>query len=510
VGAAAQAQGSLPQAPDYRGEIRRGPDGRLVAVPEPPVIETAPGETAPGHPSMPAQRAAVQAAPKPAALVVGPGERIATISEAARQARDGDVIEIKSGEYRGQPAVWTQRDITIRGVGKRPVMVADNRLAEDKGIWVVRGDRVRIENIEFRGARVADMNGAGIRFDRGSLTVVRCGFFDNEMGILTANSPDLSLQVFDSEFADAPRTTNDFHHLIYVGRIGKFVLRGSRFRNGFYGHLVKSRARENHLLYNAIFDGAHGHASYEVDLPNGGLVYMIGNVVGQGPETENPAVIAYGSEGLHWSQNAIYLAHNTVINDAPNGNFLAIRGNRGPDAVEVWALNNLVVGPGDFQRPAQGRFEGNRSVGRRDRVRRTPGPPGQPVAATRFGSAAGQRRDGRPAAECRIHRSGWHAQHPHEQFAVSRSLPVDSGQSASLLPNPEGHWQRAGAAKKNDPRRGRLSSQGYGDQADLRRRRAVMPERPAPSRARVPGSGTELPCPPPWPQLPPSLATFDT
>jgi hypothetical protein len=368
VGAAAQAQGSLPQAPDYRGEIRRGPDGRLVAVPEPPVIETAPGETAPGHPSMPAQRAAVQAAPKPAALVVGPGERIATISEAARQARDGDVIEIKSGEYRGQPAVWTQRDITIRGVGKRPVMVADNRLAEDKGIWVVRGDRVRIENIEFRGARVADMNGAGIRFDRGSLTVVRCGFFDNEMGILTANSPDLSLQVFDSEFADAPRTTNDFHHLIYVGRIGKFVLRGSRFRNGFYGHLVKSRARENHLLYNAIFDGAHGHASYEVDLPNGGLVYMIGNVVGQGPETENPAVIAYGSEGLHWSQNAIYLAHNTVINDAPNGNFLAIRGNRGPDAVEVWALNNLVVGPGDFQRPAQGRFEGNRSVGRRDLI----------------------------------------------------------------------------------------------------------------------------------------------
>lgn len=388
----AQPAGGLPRSPDYRGEIRRGPDGRLVAVPEPPVIETAPVEPAPPpaaaplHPQSPAQAAPVPAAPKPAVLVVGRGERIATITEAARQARDGDVIEIKSGEYRGQPAVWTQRDITIRGVGRRPVMVADNQLAEDKGIWVVRGERVRIENIEFRGARVSDMNGAGIRFDRGSLTVVRCAFFDNEMGILTANSPELSLQVVDSEFADAQRTTNDFHHLIYVGRIGKFVLRGSRFRNGFYGHLVKSRARENHLLYNVIFDGAQGHASYEVDLPNGGLVYMIGNVVGQGPETENPAIIAYGSEGLHWSQNAIYLAHNTVINDASQGNFLAIRSNRGPNAVEVWALNNLVVGPGDFQRPAQGRFEGNQTAQRSSLVEQegvpTRLPPQSPLRGT--------------------------------------------------------------------------------------------------------------------------------
>jgi hypothetical protein len=357
IGGAVQARVSLPQSPDFRGEIRRGPDGRLVAVREPPVIETEQAE-----------QSQAPAAPKGVLLVVGPGERITTITEAVRQARDGDTVEIKPGEYRGQPAVWTQRGITIRGVGKRPVMVADNKLAEDKGIWVVRGERVRIENIEFRGARVSDMNGAGIRFDRGSLTIVRCAFFDNEMGILTANFPEMSLQVIDSEFADAPRTTNDFHHLIYVGRIGKFVLRGSRFRNGFYGHLVKSRARESHLLYNVIFDGMQGRASYEVDLPNGGLVYMIGNVVGQGAESENPAIIAYGSEGLHLSENAIYLAHNTVINDAQRATFLAIRSNRGPDAVEVWAINNLLAGPGEFQRPARGRFEGNQTVLRSDLI----------------------------------------------------------------------------------------------------------------------------------------------
>ena len=373
---AAQTAGGLPPMPDYRGEIRRGPDGKLMALPEPPVIETAPldpqaplaqpAQSAPAasHPAPPVAVPGVATPPRATTLVVGPGERIPTITEASRLARDGDIIEIKPGEYRGQPAVWTQRDITIRGVGKRPVMVADNQLAEEKGIWVVRGERVRIENIEFRGARASDMNGAGIRFDRGSLSIVRCAFFDNEMGILTANSPELSLAVIDSEFADSPHTTNDFHHLLYVGRIGKLVLRGSRFRNGFYGHLVKTRARENYILYNVMVDGANGHASYELEFPNGGVAYVIGNVIGQGPESENPSIIAYGSEGLRWTQNAIYLAHNTVINDASNANYLLIKSDRGSEAVEVWALNNLIAGPGECRRPPVGRFEGNQTVAR--------------------------------------------------------------------------------------------------------------------------------------------------
>ena len=123
----AWAQDSLPQSPDFRGEIRRGADGRLIAVPAPPGIETAPlGGPAASAPPAPASRANT--------LIVGPGERIATITEAARQARDGDIVEIRPGEYRGQPAVWTQRDLTIRGVGKRPVMVADGTSAEGKAI----------------------------------------------------------------------------------------------------------------------------------------------------------------------------------------------------------------------------------------------------------------------------------------------------------------------------------------------------------------------------------------
>ncbi len=343
----AQVYDNLPPAPDYLGEIRRAPDGGLKVVPE---------------------AVAALRSSEPATMIVGPGERVATITEAARLARDGEVIEIRAGDYRGQPAVWTQDNLLIRGAEGRPVMLADGRSAEGKAIWVVRGGRVRIENIEFRGARVPGRNGAGIRFEKGSLTIRACAFFDNEMGLLTGNSPDLDLAVIDSEFADAPRQPGDLHHLLYVGGIARFALRGSRFHNGYLGHLVKSRARENFIFYNMLVDGAGGKASYELEFPNGGVAYVVGNAIGQSADSDNPAIVSYGAEGRRWPDNALYMAHNTLINDRYSGKFLDLRSDRIGAEVEVWLLNNLLVGKGDLERPTLGRFDGNRLVELRDLI----------------------------------------------------------------------------------------------------------------------------------------------
>ncbi len=346
--AMAQVGDSLPVQPNYIGEIRRGADGRLQAVP---------GARPTGAPDRPV-------APEKVTMIVGPGERVSTIGEAARLARDGEVIEIRPGQYRGQSAVWTQNDLLIRAAGERPVMLADGQSAEGKAIWVVRGRRVRIENIEFRGARVASRNGAGIRFEKGSLVIRNCAFFDNEMGILTANTPDMALEVIDSEFGEAPRHAGDLHHLLYVGTIGRFVLRGSRLRNGYLGHLVKSRARETHILYNMLVDGTNGAASYELEFPNGGIAYVIGNAIGQSADTDNPSLVSYGAEGQHWPDNALYLSHNTLVNDYFAGSFLTVHTDKLPAGVEVWMINNLLVGNGIFAPPPQGRFEGNQRVSR--------------------------------------------------------------------------------------------------------------------------------------------------
>lgn len=344
IPSAVPAQTGLPETSEYKGDIRRGPDGRLTIV----APEQAPVDAAD--------------AARPATLKVGPQERVRTISEAARLARNGDVVEILPGEYRGQTAVWTQDRLTIRGVGGRPVLFADGRSAEDKALWVVRGGAIRVENLEFRGARVRDGNGAGIRFERGHLTIHRCAFIDNEMGILTDNKPDLALDISDSEFADAPRHDGPLHHLLYVGAIGRFTLTGSRFSNGYRGHLVKSRARENHVRYNLIADGPDGKASYELEFPNGGLAYVVGNVIAQSAATENSVIVAYGAEGPRWPDNALYFAHNTLVNGRREGGaFLRLWSDKLPGA-EAWILNNLTVGNGDLYQPPHGRFEGNRSA----------------------------------------------------------------------------------------------------------------------------------------------------
>jgi hypothetical protein len=293
-------------------------------------------------------------------LIVGPAGQPAAFLQALARAQDGDVIELLPGEYRGVVAVIPHKRLTIRGAGERPVLVADGKVAAGKAIFVVSDGDVTIENLEFRGARAPDGNGAGIRFEKGKLHVRRCAFFDNENGLLTANFNDAELEIVDSEFARAPHREGSLPHLLYVGRIAKVTIRGSRFHRGFEGHLIKSRARESVITYNMIRDSGEGEASYEIDLPSGGVATILGNVIGQSPKSQNPVIVAYGAEGPAWDRNALYLSHNTLISEGwTPGWFLRVFRDHTPNIDEVVAVNNLIVGAGIFRLGASGHFEGN-------------------------------------------------------------------------------------------------------------------------------------------------------
>ncbi len=293
-------------------------------------------------------------------ILVGPGEAVVRIADAARLARDGDTVLILPGEYRGDVAVWLQRNLTIRGVGERPVLIADGAHAEGKAIWVIRDGDFRIENIEFRGARVPDGNGAGIRFERGRLEVRDSAFLDNQNGILTANFEDAELVVRDSLFAEAPRDGTTLGHLLYVGRIARLEVRGSRFHNGHEGHLIKSRARENEIRYNLIYDGPGGGASYELEFPNGGDALVVGNVIGQSAATQNPILVAYGAEGPAWPRNRLVLSHNTLITEGLRPAWFArVWDEHFPAGIDVLTRNNLTSGFGMFTLRLPGNHAGN-------------------------------------------------------------------------------------------------------------------------------------------------------
>lgn len=284
-----------------------------------------------------------------ATLRVGPGEPITRIAEASKLAKDGDTVEILQGEYRSDVAVWEQKSLTIRGIGQRPVLVADGKSAEGKAIWVVRDGDIRIENIEFRGARVPSGNGAGIRFEKGRLHVRNCAFIDNQTGILASNDPGSELAIDNSHFADSPRQAHTLPHLLYVGRIARAAITGSRFENGYRGHLIKSRARVSTIRDNHIVDGPDGEASYEIDLPNGGIAHVSGNTIGQSAKTQNPILISYGAEGEVWPDNSLTLDDNRLINEyLPAGWFLRVHADTFSTPPKVKLKNNHTQGLGIF------------------------------------------------------------------------------------------------------------------------------------------------------------------
>jgi len=281
----------------------------------------------------------------PRVLQVGPTRPYRRIADAAKAAQDGDSIEIDAGAYLGDVAVWTQKRIRVRAVGGRAQLFATGAAAEGKAIWVVRSDEMLVENLEFRDAKVFDRNGAGIRHERGRLTVRNCTFRDNENGILTANDGSSELIVENSEFAHNGNG-DGYSHNLYAGSIAKLTVRGSWLHHAKVGHLLKTRARENHILYNRLTDEFDGNASYELEFPNGGLAYVVGNLIQQSSLTENPVMVAYGREHYTGRDNELYLSHNTFLNDRTEGGvFVLVE----PGAAVAALSNNVFIGPGTWR-----------------------------------------------------------------------------------------------------------------------------------------------------------------
>ena len=280
-------------------------------------------------------------------LLVGPEHELKKPSAAAKVARDGDLIEIEAGLYAGDAAVWTQDRLTIRGRGGRAHLRADGAQVQGKGIWVIKGAGYTIEGIEFSGAKVPDRNGAGIRLEGSGLTVRNSYFHDNENGILTGRNLESDILIEHSEFARNGAGDGQSHNL-YIGNVRSFTLRYSYSHHAVVGHNVKSRAIKNYIIYNRIADEQDGRASYAIDLAEGGLSFVMGNLIQQGPENDNRTIVAYGFEGYKNLLNELYFVSNTVVNDDPQGGrFFSIR--PGADAVRI--INNLFCGRGELAAP---------------------------------------------------------------------------------------------------------------------------------------------------------------
>lgn len=283
-------------------------------------------------------------------LAVGPGQPYATIAAAAAAAHDGDTVEIAAGTYH-EAVTWTANQLTVRGVGGRPVIdLTGMPIGNGKAIFVSAGADATFENLEFVGAAVTDQNGAGIRWEgAGTFTVRDSIFRSNEDGILGGGGahPENTATIERNEFVDNGRGDVGYTHNVYLGDAASVMFRGNWSHalwagGADVGHLFKCRAHRTYVIANRLTAEANP-SSYEINLPQGGEAYVIGNVIQQRAGGQRIMISFADGDGTQYPGSKLVVVANTFVSESA-GPATFVRTTLA-DA-QLTLIDNLVVGDG--------------------------------------------------------------------------------------------------------------------------------------------------------------------
>jgi Right handed beta helix region len=289
-----------------------------------------------------------------AVLTVGPGQQFGTIADAVAASSPGDTVDVQAGTYTND-FVYIGHSLTLQAVGGEVQMVATEEPPDGKAIITegVPGANVAINGFDISGAAVGDQNGAAVRYEGGNLSLSNDYFHNNQEGLLAASDPNGTISINNSEFA-FNGDGSGFTHGIYVNDIASLSVTNSYIHDTAEGHEIKSRAQNTTITNDRIFDN-QSTASYSVDLPNGGNATISNNQIEQGPNSDNPYIIAYGEEGQSNPGTSVSIDNNTIVNDQTNNPNDAVVLNRTGTSLgftdnQVWGLSpsQLVAGGGSL------------------------------------------------------------------------------------------------------------------------------------------------------------------
>ena len=137
-----------------------------------------------------------------AILTVGPGNEFTTIQQAVVAAKTGDTVEVQAGTYTND-FVGIYKSITLQAVNGEVKLVATISPPNGKAIIDAGGSglNITINGFDISGTKVADGNGAAIRYEGGRLTLNNDYFHNNQEGMLAASDPNGVITINHSEFA---------------------------------------------------------------------------------------------------------------------------------------------------------------------------------------------------------------------------------------------------------------------------------------------------------------------
>jgi hypothetical protein len=246
--------------------------------------------------------------------VMESGASFPTLAEAVERIGNGaGTITIAPGFY-NQCVVQTAGAITYRATQPGSV-IFDSAICEGKAALVLRGRSASVDGIVFQNMRVPDGNGAGIRLEKGNLTVINSLFRNSEQGILTADDPAAKIMIDRSTFQHLGRCDRGLScaHSIYIGHFGSLSVARSRFEKGDGGHYLKARTPHVDIRDNSFDDSAGRMTNYMIDLPNGASGLIAGNEMVQGRDKDNySAFITVAAEGREHDSSGLIVRGNSA------------------------------------------------------------------------------------------------------------------------------------------------------------------------------------------------------
>lgn len=241
------------------------------------------------------------------------GQRYERLQDAVNAIGGGQgTITIAPGRY-ADCAVQEAGDVSY--VANEPgSVIFDGTICEDKAAFVFRGFNASVSGITFQNMNsIYSGNAAGIRQEKGNLTVVQSWFRDSQQGILGNADPSGRVVVDKSTFTNLGTCaySGGCAHSIYIGEYGLVRVTRSRFERGAGGHYLKSRSAQVQIAGNSFDDSNGRWSNYMIDLPLGATGQITNNWFVQGPDHENhAALIAIAAEGKKNSSDGLVISGN--------------------------------------------------------------------------------------------------------------------------------------------------------------------------------------------------------
>ena len=252
--------------------------------------------------------------------LLGGGIAAGSIAEAAQLAHPGDTIELAPGTYTNDFPAVVLNGVSVVAVGGMAHLVATAPPSNQKA-WFVTTGAVTLQNLDVSGVHVADLNGAPVRYQGGDLRLVDDYFHDNDEGLLAPADPNGSILIDHSEFAF--NGSNGFSHNVYIDNVGTVTVTDS-FIHDVLGHGSEFRSRGANTTITDSVIADLGHAdNYTLDLPAGGNVTLVGDVLEKAAGATNPIMLHFGPGGVvpFHVDSSLTITDTAFLNAGAPGNY---------------------------------------------------------------------------------------------------------------------------------------------------------------------------------------------